>query len=348
MITRFGATLPDCRRYMEASIDGAFVDESVKRNWRTNWLPAFDTGLAELNETAAREGLSRRAAQDRTARSRGRHDRPRHKDPSGAANDVALKFPTMESIAAAHAASGTDPAGALRVFLDIYYDGLSVWFAEDDFHAVTLEFLTTSAARNVRHVDLSFDPQAHTTRGVPIEAVMNGLIEGAQQAERETGITTALIMCINRDKSLDSAFAALDQAMPWREHIAGFGLDSNEAGNPPEKFVELYARARSEGYRLTAHCDVDQTNAVEHIRRCVDLLHVERIDHGMNVIEDDRRSWPVAWTKTSLSPHARPGGRTMQNRDGWDGCGKCWTPDCGSASIPTTPPCWPVARWRVC
>ncbi|MEM8550939.1 MAG: adenosine deaminase [Pseudomonadota bacterium] len=212
--------------------------------------------------------------------------RPETKLRLAARNGVALKFATLDAMAAATRQTSDDPTVALRDFLTAFYDGLAVLVTEQDFFEVTEEFFQTCAAENVRHVDLSFDPQAHTSRGVSIETVLSGLGAAQERARARHGISSSLVLCINRDRTVESAFEALDQARPHRAKIAGLGLDSNEAGNPPEKFLDVYHRARSEGYRLTAHCDVDQEDALEHIRTCVEDLGVERIDHGINVVED--------------------------------------------------------------
>ena len=174
----------------------------------------------------------------------------------------------------------------LEDFLRVYYDGLRVLVTERDFHEVTRALFERCRDNRIVHVETSFDPQPHLARGVPIEAVMGGILAARAEARAAFGLSSALIMCINRDRPLEEAMPLFDLVRPWREHIAGLGLDSAERGNPPVKFSELYARARAEGYRLTAHCDVDQENSVQHIRQCIEVLGVERIDHGVNALED--------------------------------------------------------------
>lgn len=173
----------------------------------------------------------------------------------------------------------------LEDFLRVYYEGIQVLVTEADFYELAQDFYARCRDENIVHVDISFDPQPHLARDVPIEAVMGGLTAARTEA-RADGVSSSLIMCVNRDRPLEEALPLFDTVRPWRDHITGLGLDSAEYGNPPAKFVALYDRARSEEYRLTAHCDVDQENSVEHIRQCLELLGVERIDHGVNALED--------------------------------------------------------------
>jgi len=174
----------------------------------------------------------------------------------------------------------------LEDFLRIYYEGIQVLVTEADFHELARTFYARCRDENIVYVDISFDPQPHLVRNVPIEAVMGGLVAAKTEARDAFGVSSNLIMCVNRDRPLEDALPLFDMIRPWRDHVIGLGLDSAERGNPPAKFADLYDRARAEGYRLTAHCDVDQENSVEHIRQCLDVLGVERIDHGVNALED--------------------------------------------------------------
>ena len=174
----------------------------------------------------------------------------------------------------------------LEDFLRVYYDGIRVLITERDFHEVTRALFERCRENRIIHVEISFDPQPHLARGVPIEAVLGGIVTARAEARAELGISSTLIMCINRDRPLEEAMPLFDLVRPWREHITGLGLDSAERGNPPVKFAEVYERGRAEGYRLTAHCDVDQENSTRHIRQCIEVLGVERIDHGVNALED--------------------------------------------------------------
>jgi adenosine deaminase len=182
----------------------------------------------------------------------------------------------------------TDPAAYLRKFLAAQFDCCSVLKTPQDFADIAYEFLERSHADNVVYVELMFDPQTHTNRGVPIGIIVEGIDEGRRRAREAFGIDCNLIMCINRERSADEAFALIEAARPHRDKITGIGLDCSEEGNPPIKFADVYAVARAEGYRLTAHCDPGQQNSVTHIWQCLEILRCERIDHGNNALDDRR------------------------------------------------------------
>ena len=175
----------------------------------------------------------------------------------------------------------------LTSFLAAYYEGMSVLRAEQDFYDLAMAYFRTASAQNVVYAEVFFDPQAHTSRGIAFEAVIGGLHRARLDAQAELGLRVQLIMCFLRDMSADSALATLEQSLPYRDQIIGVGLDSDERGNPPVKFASVFERARAEGYRLTMHCDVDQADSVRHIWQCLDDIGVERIDHGVNCLEDD-------------------------------------------------------------
>ena len=177
---------------------------------------------------------------------------------------------------------------SLEEFLGIYYEGMDVLRTERDFHDLAAAYLRRCRDENTIYAELSFDPQPHLARGVAAEAFMGGILAAVDGARRDWGVSSNLILCVNRDRPLDEAWPLFDILRPWRDRITGFGLDSAERGNPPRKFAALFDRARAEGYRLTAHCDVDQENSIGHIRECLDLLRLERIDHGVNAVEDPR------------------------------------------------------------
>src|SRR6202012_5278472 len=140
--------------------------------------------------------------------------------------------------------------------------------------------------QNVVYTEVFFDPQAHTSRGVPFAAVIGGLDRARRDALDQLGLRAQLIMCFLRDMPADSAMATLSESLPFADKIIGVGLDSDERGNPPSKFAAVFARARAQGYRLTMHCDVDQDDAVGHIWQAVDDIGVQRIDHGVNCLQD--------------------------------------------------------------
>ena len=174
-------------------------------------------------------------------------------------------------------------------FLQHYNKALSVINTQEDFYCATYNLLKILNDNNIIYIELFFDPQAHTSRGISFSTIINGIDQGCRDGENAFSIKTNLIMCANRERSVESAFKMLDQAGEYRDKIIGFGLDSGpEEGNPPSKFEAVFARAKQEGYRLTAHNDVDQKNSVQHIWQSIDLLKVERIDHGVNSIEDPK------------------------------------------------------------
>src|SRR6266536_3560601 len=175
----------------------------------------------------------------------------------------------------------------LASFLPIYYEGMSVLLAERDFYDLAMAYFRKARSQNVVYAEVFFDPQAHTTRGVPFETVIDGFLGARDEAEASLGLRTQLIMCFLRDMSAQSAMETLERSLPYRDRIVGVGLDSDEHGNPPVKFADVFARARSEGLRLTMHCDVDQEDSVAHIRQCLDEILVERIDHGVNCLDDE-------------------------------------------------------------
>jgi len=175
----------------------------------------------------------------------------------------------------------------LSSFLAQYYEGMSVLLTEADFHDLAMAYFERVAAQGLVYVEMFFDPQAHTSRGVAFETVIEGLRRAQEVAAERYGVGSRLIMCFLRDHSVESALLTLEQAAPFRDWIVGVGLDSDERDNPPLKFREVFAAAREQGYRLTMHCDVDQHDSIAHIRQCLDEIGVERIDHGTNALEDE-------------------------------------------------------------
>ena len=193
-------------------------------------------------------------------------------------NGVALPYANVEALRAAYAF--TD----LQSFLDIYYAGASVLLQEEDFFDMGMAYLRRAAADNVVHAELFFDPQTHTERGVPIRTVIDGLTRACETARRELGVSALLILCFLRHLSEEAAFATLAEALPYREQFIGVGLDSSERGHPPEKFARVFARCRELGLRLVAHAGEEGPPA--YIWSALDVLHVERIDHGVRCVED--------------------------------------------------------------
>jgi adenosine deaminase len=193
-------------------------------------------------------------------------------------NGVALPYPSVEALRAAYAF--TD----LQSFLDIYYAGASVLLKEEDFFDMAWAYLEKAAADNVVHAEIFFDPQTHTERGVPFETVIKGLNHAVHRAQAELGVSAKLIMCFLRHLSEEDALKTLDEALPWRHHFIGVGLDSSERGHPPEKFARVFARCREQGLHIVAHAG--EEGPPEYIRQALDLLEVERIDHGVRSLED--------------------------------------------------------------
>lgn len=173
----------------------------------------------------------------------------------------------------------------LSSFLAVYYPAMTVLQSAADFHDLAMDYLTRAQAQNIRHCELFFDPQAHTGRGVPFATVISGYRSAIAQAQREWNMSVSLIMCFLRDMTPEFAMATLMEALPYKDGIIGVGLDSDERGNPPIKFKHVFDRARKEGFMLTMHCDIDQENSVEHIRQAVEVIGVDRVDHGTNMIE---------------------------------------------------------------
>ena len=192
-------------------------------------------------------------------------------------NGVALAYPSVEALRAAYAF--TD----LQSFLDIYYAGASVLIEEQDFFDMAWAYFQRAAADNVVHAELFFDPQTHTARGVDIGVVIRGLHRACQQAQARLGISASLILCFLRHLSEDDALATLQAALPYRDLLIGVGLDSSERGHPPEKFAQVFARARALGLRPVAHAGEEGPPA--YIESALDLLQVQRIDHGVRCVE---------------------------------------------------------------
>jgi adenosine deaminase len=189
-------------------------------------------------------------------------------------NGVSLPYASVEALRQAYAF--TD----LQSFLDIYYAGASVLLTEQDFYDMTMAYLRRAAADNVRHAEIFFDPQTHTARGVPFQTVIDGIWRACQDGP----ISATLIMCFLRHLSEEEAIATLEEALPFRDKIIGVGLDSSEVGHPPEKFARVFERARNLGLHLVAHAGEEGPPA--YIESALDVLNVERIDHGVRCLED--------------------------------------------------------------
>lgn len=208
-------------------------------------------------------------------------------------NGVPLAYPSVEALRAAYAF--TD----LQSFLDIYYAGASVLLQPQDFHDMAWAYFLRAKADNVIHTELFFDPQTHTARGVPMAAVIEGLSGACKRAESELGISSALILCFLRHLSEEDAFATLEAALPYRGHFIGVGLDSSEVGHPPEKFERVFARCRELGLKLVAHAG--EEGPPEYMWQAIDLLKVQRIDHGVAALQDPLLMAELAHTRMPLT-----------------------------------------------
>ena len=208
-------------------------------------------------------------------------------------NGVALSYPSVEALRAAYAF--TD----LQSFLDIYYAGASVLLKEQDFHDMAWAYLLRAKADNVVHTEMFFDPQTHTDRGVPFEVVIKGLTSACERAKAELGVSAALIMCFLRHLPEEAALKTLEEALPFRQHFIGVGLDSSERGHPPEKFARVFAKCKELGLHLVAHAGEEGPPA--YIISALDVLHVERIDHGVRCVEDPALVQRLASQGTALT-----------------------------------------------
>lgn len=203
-------------------------------------------------------------------------------------NKIKIPYATPEEVLAAY------DFHDLPSFLAIYYAAMEVLQTEEDFYELAYHYFQRAAAQNVVYVEPFFDPQAHTRRGVAFATVINGIERAQQDAEIKLGVKSNLIMCFLRDMSAESAAEHLEMAIPHLHKMIGVGLDSDEKDNPPSKFAGTFARARELGMKLTMHCDVNQKDILEHIDECLNLIKVDRIDHGVNSLDDERIAEQVA------------------------------------------------------
>jgi adenine deaminase len=193
-------------------------------------------------------------------------------------NAVAIPFASVDEVRTAYAFSN------LQDFLDIYYQGMGVLITEQDFYDLTAAYLARAHADAVRHVEIFFDPQGHTARDVAFGTVITGITRALGDAHARYGITSKLIMCFLRHLDEADAEATLDEALPYLDRIDGVGLDSSEVGHPPAKFERVFARARSLGLKIVAHAG--EEGPPEYVYEALDLLQVDRIDHGNRSLED--------------------------------------------------------------
>ena len=220
-------------------------------------------------------------------------------------NGVELPYRTADELAASYAYQD------LSSFLALYFSGMDVLLTERDFFDLTYAYLRRVHAQNVVYTEMHFDPQAHTSRGIAFDTVIQGIRRAQEAARDELGIYSQLILGILRDMSAESAVEALEQSLPYRDWIIGVGLDSEEKGNPPVKFRDVFERAKAEGYLLTMHCDHLQENSVQHIRQCLDVIGVDRLDHAYHTLDDeglieDIRSRQICLTFCATATSSNP------------------------------------------
>lgn len=193
-------------------------------------------------------------------------------------NRVSIPFKSVEDVRAAYDFSN------LQDFLDIYYAGANVLRTEQDFRDLAVAYFDRAAADGIVHAEIFFDPQTHTDRGIPFQVVADGLLAGMAEAQAKHGLSSELILCFLRHLDEDAAFATLKAAEPWLDRIVGVGLDSSEVGHPPSKFERVFAAARAQGLKLVAHAG--EEGPPEYVREALDLLRIDRLDHGNRSLED--------------------------------------------------------------
>lgn len=194
-------------------------------------------------------------------------------------NKIPLRFKTVEELKEAYNFHN------LQSFLDIYYEGAKVLIEERDFYDLTMAYLKKCREDNVVHTEIFFDPQTHTSRGIPFETCFRGIHSALKAAEKEWGITSHLILCFLRHLTEDEAFRTLNEALPFKKDILAVGLDSSEVGFPPSKFERVFAAARGHGFLTVAHAG--EEGPPSYIWEALDLLKIKRIDHGVRSLEDE-------------------------------------------------------------
>ena len=195
-------------------------------------------------------------------------------------NNIVIPYSSIEELRSAYNFNN------LQEFLDIYYAGAAVLIEEQDFYDLTWAYLTKIHSQNVVHTEIFFDPQTHTERGISFEKVINGIYKALKDGEEKLGITSHLIVSFLRHLPEEAAFKTLEEALPFRDCISGFGLDSSEKGNPPSKFKNVFAKVKELGYKVVAHAGEEGPS--DYVWEAIQLLQVDRIDHGNNALHDDK------------------------------------------------------------
>lgn len=218
---------------------------------------------------------------------------PEHMFALAKKNKVNIAFNSVEDVRSAYKFKN------LQQFLDIYYQGMGVLQTEEDFHDLTLAYCRRAVADNTRHVEVFYDPQGHTERGIPFSTVTDGVLAGLKTAHSELGLSSKLIMCFLRHLSEENALATLKQAEPYFGQIVGIGLDSSELGHPPSKFKTVFKAAQDAGLRTVAHAG--EEGPPEYVWEALDLLRIDRIDHGNRALEDPALVERIAADKKALT-----------------------------------------------
>ena len=208
-------------------------------------------------------------------------------------NNIKLKYNNIEEVIAAYKFND------LQGFLDLYYYGMSVLISEQDFYDLTYAYLAKAKSENIIYAEIFFDPQAHISRGVSFAAIINGISRAMDEANVKIGIASNLIMCFLRDLTEESAMDTLQLALDYRNKFIGIGLDSAETGNPPQKFKNVFNVARDAELKLVAHAG--EEGPVEYIWQAIDILGVDRIDHGNKTITDKELTKRLAKDKIALT-----------------------------------------------
>ncbi|MBL4907602.1 MAG: adenosine deaminase [Sneathiella sp.] len=208
-------------------------------------------------------------------------------------NNISLPFKTVEEVRDAYQFSD------LQDFLDIYYQGMGVLQTEQDFYDLTWAYLTKIHSQNVIHTEIFFDPQGHTDRGISFDTVINGIHRALVDGSEKLGISSYLIMCFLRHLDESAALETLEQALPYKDKIKGVGLDSSELGHPPSKFAHVFARAKQEGFLAVAHAG--EEGPPEYVFEALDILKIDRLDHGNRSLENDTLTQRLASTKMALT-----------------------------------------------
>jgi adenine deaminase len=208
-------------------------------------------------------------------------------------NKKKIRFNSVEEVKEAYNFSN------LQDFLDIYYEGMNVLTTEQDFYDLTWAYLTKVHSENVIHTEIMFDPQGHTDRGIEFDTVITGIDRALKHANSKFGMSTVLIMSFLRHLDEESAFRTLEDGMRHRDKIVAIGLDSSELGNPPSKFERVYGKAKEAGFKLVAHAG--EEGPAEYVWESLNLLKIDRLDHGNRSLEDDALVDELALRKMGLT-----------------------------------------------